>query len=124
MDHSDRAPAVPCFTLNRSDAGSRRQHQTGEARRRAHSVWCRIRSGDARYSGGATGAATQHIDGEFTLSIGGVAAAVSYDGLAPGYTGLYQFNLTVPDVAADNLPLTFALGGEAGTQTLVLAVGS
>jgi uncharacterized protein (TIGR03437 family) len=60
----------------------------------------------------------------FTLSIGGVAAAVSYDGLAPSYTGLYQFDVTVPAVAAGNLPLTFSLGSEAGTQTLVLAVGS
>jgi uncharacterized protein (TIGR03437 family) len=59
----------------------------------------------------------------FQISIGGIQATVLYAGLAPDYTGLYQFNITVPDVAAGNaLPLTFTLGGTTGTQTLYLAV--
>jgi uncharacterized protein (TIGR03437 family) len=59
----------------------------------------------------------------FQISVGGQAATVLYSGLAPNYTGLYQFNITVPNVAAGSaLPLTFTLGGVAGTQTLSIAV--
>jgi uncharacterized protein (TIGR03437 family) len=39
-------------------------------------------------------------------------------GLAPNYTGLYQFNITVPEVSAGSQPLTFDVNGTAGTQTL------
>jgi uncharacterized protein (TIGR03437 family) len=57
------------------------------------------------------------------VSIGGTAAATTYAGLAPGQIGLYQFNLTVPQVpAGDAVPLTFTLNGVAGTQTLFTAV--
>jgi len=61
---------------------------------------------------------------DFQISIGGMPCKVEYDGLAPNYTGLYQINLTVPDVAAGNQPLTFTVGGTAGTQTLYVAVGN
>jgi uncharacterized protein (TIGR03437 family) len=61
----------------------------------------------------------------FTISIGGVPATFTYDGLAPAFIGLYQFNVVVPQVAAsDKVPVTFTLGGAAGTQTLYLAVGN
>ena len=50
---------------------------------------------------------------------------VKYDGLAPNYVGLYQFNVVVPDVAAsDAVPLTFSLNGAGGTQSLSIAVGN
>ena len=52
-------------------------------------------------------------------------AVITYDGLAPSYTGLYQFNVVVPTVAPNNaLPLTFNLGGNKGSQTLYIAVGN
>jgi uncharacterized protein (TIGR03437 family) len=59
-----------------------------------------------------------------TFSFGGTAAAApSYDGLSPGYVGLYQFNVVVPAVAANNLvPLTYSVGGVNSTQTLYIAV--
>ena len=42
------------------------------------------------------------------LVFGGVSALPSYYGLAPGFVGLYQFNVVVPNVAAgDAVPLTF-----------------
>ncbi len=59
----------------------------------------------------------------FQLSIGGMPANVDYSGLAPNYTGLYQFNVTVPEVAPGNVPLTFKVGSVTGSQTLSLAVG-
>lgn len=59
----------------------------------------------------------------FTISIGGVEAQVQYAGLAPDYVGLYQFNVVVPSIPANNAaPVTFSVNGAAGTQTLYLAV--
>jgi uncharacterized protein (TIGR03437 family) len=51
------------------------------------------------------------------------APTPTYQGLAPNYIGLYQFNVTVPNVAGGNLvPLTFILGSTDSTQTLYTAV--
>jgi len=59
------------------------------------------------------------------IARGGVAAKVAYDGLVSGYTGLYQINITVPEVLAGNaVPLTFTVDGVAGTQVLYIAVGN
>jgi uncharacterized protein (TIGR03437 family) len=61
----------------------------------------------------------------FQLNFGQAQAAVTYDGLAPSAVGLYQFNVTVPNVASsDTVPATFTLGGVAGTQTLYIAIQS
>jgi uncharacterized protein (TIGR03437 family) len=50
-------------------------------------------------------------------------ATLTYSGLAPGFVGLYQFNVVVPDIAAsDAVPVTVSLGGVPGTQTLYTAV--
>jgi uncharacterized protein (TIGR03437 family) len=38
----------------------------------------------------------------FTVSFGTAPATPAYDGLAPNYVGLYQFNLVVPAVAASD----------------------
>lgn len=57
------------------------------------------------------------------ILFGQTAAQVPYAGLAPGFVGLYQFNVVVPAVSSNNLvPLTFNLGGLAGTQALYIAV--
>jgi uncharacterized protein (TIGR03437 family) len=59
----------------------------------------------------------------FQMCIGGLPATALYSGLAPDFTGLYQFNIVVPDAAANSFsPLTFTLGGTTGTQTLYIAV--
>ena len=57
------------------------------------------------------------------IMFGQTPGQLTYDGLAPSFVGLYQFNVVVPQVP-DNLltPLTFNLGGVAGTQTLYIAV--
>lgn len=61
----------------------------------------------------------------FSVPLGGTQATVGYDGLAPNYVGLYQFNVTVPNVAAsDSVPLTFSLGGASSTQKLAITVGN
>jgi uncharacterized protein (TIGR03437 family) len=59
----------------------------------------------------------------FQMFIDGMAATAAYSGLAPNYTGLYQFNIVVPNVSSGSaVPVTFALGGTNGTQKLYIAV--
>ena len=59
----------------------------------------------------------------FQVQIGGVSATVDYAGLAIQAIGLYQFNVVVPNTPdSDTVPVTFSLGGVAGTQTLYTAV--
>jgi uncharacterized protein (TIGR03437 family) len=68
---------------------------------------------------------TNTLADPFQVSFGGSPAVLSYSGLAPGFVGLYQFNVVVPNVAAsDTVPVTFTLSGTAGTQTLYIAVGN
>ena len=48
-----------------------------------------------------------------TVTIGGVPAPVSFSGLAPGFPGLYQVNVTVPTgLAAGNQSLVLTIGGK------------
>ena len=47
-----------------------------------------------------------------TVMIGGQSAPVLYSGLAPGYVGLYQINVTIPSsIPAGAQPLTVSIGG-------------
>ena len=52
-----------------------------------------------------------------TVTIGGQTAAVSFAGLVPGYTGLYQVNTTVPNTVAvgDNVPIVVSVLGQSST---------
>jgi len=57
------------------------------------------------------------------IFFGQTEATLQYWGLAPGYIGLYQFNVVVPDIPdSDAVPVTFALGNFAGAPTLYTAV--
>ncbi|HKA00352.1 MAG TPA: choice-of-anchor V domain-containing protein [Candidatus Solibacter sp.] len=59
----------------------------------------------------------------FKMTIGGQNATLIYAGLAPNFVGLYQFNVTVPNIANNDLaPVAFTLDGTDGPQTLFLAV--
>ena len=62
----------------------------------------------------------------FSMSIGAVpVVSMPYAGLAPGFTGLYQFNVVVPaGTGSGAVPLAFTVDGAAGTQTLYLAIGN
>ncbi|HWQ53193.1 MAG TPA: S8 family serine peptidase [Bryobacteraceae bacterium] len=49
-----------------------------------------------------------------TVTIGARSAPVTFSGLAPGYVGLYQLNVTVPaDVPAGPHPLVITIGGRS-----------
>jgi uncharacterized protein (TIGR03437 family) len=59
----------------------------------------------------------------FQFMIGNTQADVAYAGFAPGYVGLYQFNVVVPDNApSGDLPIAVTLGQETVPQTLYLTV--
>lgn len=63
------------------------------------------------------------LTSSFQLLFGSTPGQLSYYGLAPNFTGLYQFNVVVPAVPSnDAVPVTFNLGGTPGTQTLYTAV--
>jgi uncharacterized protein (TIGR03437 family) len=63
------------------------------------------------------------LAGRFELRFGNAPATLLYSGLAPGATGLYQFNVLVPEIADNTaVPLSFSLAGAAPSQTLYIAV--
>ena len=67
--------------------------------------------------------ATDQITTPLQIIFGQTAATISYQGLAPGSVGLYQFNIVVPNISnSDTVPLTFNLGGSTGCQVLYTAV--
>ncbi|MGI8989693.1 MAG: hypothetical protein ACR2I2_08930 [Bryobacteraceae bacterium] len=75
------------------------------------------------YAAGQIVQQTDTLRSNFQVSFAGMPATVLYSGFAPGYIGLYQFNVVVPNVAAgDSVPLTFSLGGTNLPQTLLIPV--
>jgi uncharacterized protein (TIGR03437 family) len=57
-----------------------------------------------------------------SISFGQTPAVVTYAGLAPNAVGLYQFNITVPQVAAGDYQISVTVGGVQVQQTLYLTV--
>jgi uncharacterized protein (TIGR03437 family) len=51
--------------------------------------------------------------GLVTATIGGMPATVEFSGLAPGYTGLYQVNILVPQLPSGQYPLQVSVNGTA-----------
>ena len=58
----------------------------------------------------------------FSISFGSAQASLVYDGLAPGFVGLYQFDVTVPNVPNGITPLNIMLNGAPISQQLYLAI--
>jgi trimeric autotransporter adhesin len=74
----------------------------------------------------ASGAAAPSAPLSFTVntvtaSIGGIAAPVLFSGLAPGFIGLYQVNVTVPAGApvGGTVPLTLSVGSATSNAATV-----
>jgi uncharacterized protein (TIGR03437 family) len=57
------------------------------------------------------------------VTVGGAPAAVTFSGLAPGYAGLYQINVQVPDGAptGPDVPVVLTIGG-VSSNTATIAV--
>ena len=61
----------------------------------------------------------------FVMTIGGTqitGSSLVYAGLAPGFVGLYQFNVIVPNVPDGDQPVTIRIGNTTIPQTVVLSV--
>jgi uncharacterized protein (TIGR03437 family) len=77
------------------------------------------------FPAGTIASAQNALNTPIQIFFGTTQASVPYYGLTPGFTGLYQFNVVVPKVAANNAtPITFSLGSVKGTQTLYIAVAN
>ena len=76
----------------------------------------------------ATGVAS--LSGTYGVTIGGVPVPVLYAGVAPGYSGLYQINLTVPSglaVPAGTtalLPIVVTVNGTSSPSSGVIAIAN
>ena len=53
---------------------------------------------------------------------GQTPATLVYSGLAPNFVGLYQFNVTVPNVGAGDMPLNIDIGGVTLNQSCYITV--
>lgn len=76
------------------------------------------------FTAGTVVTANNSLTTPVAVSFGSISAVITYDGLAPSFTGLYQFDVVVPNGIAANAaePISFSLGGVKGTQTLYIAV--
>ncbi len=58
-----------------------------------------------------------------TVTVGNLPAPVSFSGLAPGFVGLYQVDIRIPDGApvGDAIPVTLTIGGiQSNTATIAI----
>jgi uncharacterized protein (TIGR03437 family) len=68
---------------------------------------------------------TNTLQTPIQVFFGGTPAQVAYQGLGASFLGLYQINVVVPNIAAnDAVPLTFSLGSVKSSQSLVIAIGN
>lgn len=58
-----------------------------------------------------------------TATIGGQAARVSFAGLAPRLAGVFQANLTVPNLPAGAYPVVITIGGAASNSATIAIAG-
>ena len=58
-----------------------------------------------------------------TVTIGGISAAVKFSGLAPGYAGLWQINVQVPQNAptGDDIPVQVNFASASNTVTMAIS---
>jgi adhesin/invasin len=53
------------------------------------------------------------------VKIGGVVATLQFAGLAPGFIGLLQINILIPDVAPGELAFDVSIAGVAAASTVI-----
>jgi uncharacterized protein (TIGR03437 family) len=69
---------------------------------------------------GAAAGSSSKVTTAVSATIGGQSADVSFAGLAPGFVGLWQFNIVVPAVTSKgDVPLAITVGGQASNTANV-----
>jgi uncharacterized protein (TIGR03437 family) len=72
---------------------------------------------------GTLAAAAATVEGQVSVTIGGEPAKVLYPGVSPGFAGLYQVNLTVPDgLASGNQSMVININGVASPSGAYVAI--
>ena len=66
-------------------------------------------------------ASLSKVTATVTATIGGQPATVLFAGLAPGYAGLYQVNLVVPQIAPGDYPVQIS-AGDATSNTATISI--
>jgi uncharacterized protein (TIGR03437 family) len=76
------------------------------------------------FTAGTVVTAANSLVSQLEFTFGSTQVTSSYAGLAPSFTGLYQFNVTIPASLTANAaePFSFSLGGVKATQTLYIAI--
>ena len=59
-----------------------------------------------------------------TATVGGRSAEVLFAGLTPGYVGLLQVNLRVPELSSGDHPVVVTIGGVASNSALITVAGN
>jgi uncharacterized protein (TIGR03437 family) len=66
---------------------------------------------------------TSSVTSAVAAQFGTTPAVISYAGLAPGFVGLYQFNIQVPNVLPGDYPLALTVNGSAVAQNVFITIG-
>jgi uncharacterized protein (TIGR03437 family) len=64
--------------------------------------------------------AIANLTSSYQVTVGGIPATVSFAGLIPGFAGLYQFNVVVPDAVSDgDQPVVVQIGGVSSPNAYI-----
>jgi uncharacterized protein (TIGR03437 family) len=72
---------------------------------------------------GTIAQSTSSITSNVSVQFGTTPATIQYAGLAPGFVGLYQFNVQVPDMLSGDWPLVMTVNGTPVAQNLYITTG-
>jgi uncharacterized protein (TIGR03437 family) len=72
---------------------------------------------------GVVAAQGSSLASSYQLRIGGVPAPVTFAGIVGGTIGLYQFNVTIPNVAAGDQAIDLVVDGVPNNQNLSIVIG-
>jgi len=72
---------------------------------------------------GSIAATASSVTNPVNVQCGSTPATVQYAGVAPGFVGLYQFNVQVPNLPAGDWPLVISVNGTPVAQNLYITAG-